>query len=154
GTRAVASQVVGQSLFNVRLGLPSDAATPESVVYESEESGVRRELSLLEGRLVGLTVQGPWSELGQANRVVLERAPVERARLDEFARSGSLGFTQRAVLHDARQPVCNCLQLDLGALREATRRHGCQDASALSACTGAGTVCGTCRPLLREVVGQ
>src|SRR5262249_53134092 len=151
GTQVVASQVVGQNLFNVTLGLPSGTATPESFVYERADGAIRRELALLDGRLVGLTVQGPWSELGQANRGVLERTPVERARLEEFVRSGSLGFAQRAVLHDERQAVCNCLQLDLGTLREAARRHGCQDASALSARTGAGTVCGTCRPLLQEV---
>src|SRR5262249_28765251 len=47
GTQAVASHVVGHSLFNVRLGLPNVTATPEISVYETADGAVRRELSLL-----------------------------------------------------------------------------------------------------------
>jgi ferredoxin-NADP reductase/CRP-like cAMP-binding protein len=154
GTRAAASQVVGQSLFSVSLGLPKGSAAPESIVHEGPDRTTRRELAVLDGRLVGLTVQGLWPELGEAHRLVLTRAPVERATLEQFARTGSLGFTQKAVLHDDRQRVCNCLQLDLGSLRAAVRQNGCKSTSELSACTGAGTVCGSCRPLLHEVVGS
>src|SRR5205807_2243737 len=47
--------------------------------------------------------------------------------------------------------VCGCLGVRRGALTEA-EMAGCATAEELSALTGAGTMCGSCRPLLAELV--
>jgi nitrite reductase (NADH) large subunit len=53
----------------------------------------------------------------------------------------------------ANAVVCNCRRITKGELQAQMRTCGA-DAAALSRCTGAGGVCGSCKPLLIELVGK
>jgi ferredoxin-NADP reductase len=153
GTTAIGSQVVGRNLFNMRLIVPG-AEAAQSVVFEARDGTGHRMLQLLDGRLVGLTVQGLWPELAEAHGRVLARSGIAPEVLEEFRRSGTLGLLRTPQLTDPRQLLCHCLQLELGTLRQAARESNCRSLTELSACTGAGTVCGACRGWLQELVGQ
>lgn len=153
GTTAIGSQVVGRNLYNMRLTVPGADAS-ERVVFEAADGTQHRELQLLEGKLVGLTVQGLWSELAEAHSRVLARTQFPSEIIQEFRRSGTLGLLKTPQLIDPRQVICNCLQLDLGSLRQVVRERNCRSRAELSECAGAGTVCGACRGWLQEIVGQ
>jgi NAD(P)H-nitrite reductase large subunit len=47
---------------------------------------------------------------------------------------------------------CECWQLSFVYLLAYARRHGIHTLEELSAATGAGTKCGTCRPYLEELL--
>jgi len=153
GTTAIGSQVVGRNLYNMRLNVPG-AEAAQSVVFDAPDGTGHRELQILDGTLVGLTVQGLWPELAEAHSRVLARSELSPEILEEFRRSGTLGLLKTPQLIDPRQIICNCLQLDLGALREVARERNCRSRVELSECAGAGTVCGACRGWLQEIVGQ
>jgi nitrite reductase (NADH) large subunit len=58
-----------------------------------------------------------------------------------------------SVVHwPAATTVCNCTGVTRGALG-AVIAQGCESVEALAARTGASSVCGSCRPLLAELVG-
>jgi nitrite reductase (NADH) large subunit len=58
-----------------------------------------------------------------------------------------------SVVHwPAATTVCNCTGVTRGALG-AVLAQGCSTVEALAARTGASSVCGSCRPLLAELVG-
>jgi len=48
--------------------------------------------------------------------------------------------------------VCSCNAVSAGAIRDAVRTGGCTDLGAVTACTRAGTSCGSCLPLVKTLV--
>ncbi|WP_199424585.1 nitrite reductase large subunit NirB [Actinotalea solisilvae] len=48
--------------------------------------------------------------------------------------------------------VCSCANVSAGTVRAAVTDHGCTTVGAVKACTKAGTVCGSCVPLLTKIV--
>jgi nitrite reductase (NADH) large subunit len=106
-------------------------------------------------RLVGVVVVGPWPELPRIQEVIDSRRRLSHRRIEAFTRSGLLWPGQQ-MGHVAEWPagamVCNCLQVDKKCLSRALH-DGCATVEALSKATGASTVCGSCKPLLAQLVG-
>ncbi len=50
--------------------------------------------------------------------------------------------------------VCSCANVTAGTVRGAVTEHGCMDVNAVKACTKAGTICGSCVPLLTKLVNK
>jgi len=64
----------------------------------------------------------------------------------EAGRAGARG----ALPDDAG--VCSCNAVAAGTIRDAVREGGCTDVGAVKACTRAGTSCGSCLPLVKQLV--
>ncbi|NDL60767.1 nitrite reductase large subunit NirB [Phytoactinopolyspora mesophila] len=56
-------------------------------------------------------------------------------------------------LDDTAQ-VCSCQNVSAGAIRSAIGDEGCCDVASVKACTKAGTVCGSCVPLIKTLLAQ
>jgi nitrite reductase (NADH) large subunit len=50
--------------------------------------------------------------------------------------------------------LCSCSNVTAGTVREAVTEHGCRTVGEVKTCTRAGTVCGSCVPLLTTVVNK
>jgi nitrite reductase (NADH) large subunit len=50
--------------------------------------------------------------------------------------------------------VCSCSNVSAGTVRAAVTEHGCTSVGEIKACTRAGTVCGSCVPLLTKIVNS
>jgi nitrite reductase (NADH) large subunit len=115
-----------------------------------------RRVVLREGRVVGAIAVGPFPELPRLQEAVARGARVRAWQRRRFGRSGRLWRegAERAV---AQWPdvavLCTCTGVTCGSLR-AARADGARSSHALSQRTGAGTVCGSCRPLLAELAGE
>ncbi|UCN15417.1 nitrite reductase large subunit NirB [Cellulomonas iranensis] len=48
--------------------------------------------------------------------------------------------------------LCSCSNVSVGTVRAAVTAHGCRSVGEVKTCTRAGTVCGSCVPLLTKVV--
>jgi nitrite reductase (NADH) large subunit len=48
--------------------------------------------------------------------------------------------------------VCSCNNVSAGAVRSAITEKGCADVPAIKACTRAGTTCGSCVPMLKQLL--
>lgn len=57
------------------------------------------------------------------------------------------------ALPDSAQ-ICSCNAVTKGALTEAVRTGGARDVPGLKACTRAGTSCGSCVPMLKQILAQ
>lgn len=116
--------------------------------------GAYRKLVVRRGRLVGALALGEWDALARVQEAVQQQRriwPWQRAR---FVRSGEpWGAEARAVATwPAETTVCNCTGVTRGQLTSAIA-CGSSSVAALTACTGAGGVCGSCRPLLDSLLG-
>jgi nitrite reductase (NADH) large subunit len=50
--------------------------------------------------------------------------------------------------------LCSCSNVSAGTVRAAVTEHGCRSVGEVKTCTRAGTVCGSCVPLLTSVVNR
>ena len=128
-------------------------ADGETLLWHGD--GGHRQLILQNGRLVGATAVGEWSEAGRVQELIERRARLWRWKQQHFASTGRL-WRGKAALHVTQWPaaalVCNCVGVKRGALTAACT-EGCATVEQLARRTGASTVCGSCKPLLAEFLG-
>jgi nitrite reductase (NADH) large subunit len=124
----------------------------QSHVYAA--GGVYRKLLLREGRIVGALAVGDWDDLDRVRQALDEPRGFSFWDLRRFRSTGSLfQKAESPPVHEwpAEALVCGCLGIRRGALTEAMMA-GCATLEELSARTSAGTMCGSCKPLLVELV--
>ena len=83
---------------------------------------------------------------------MLERTPLSPAQIKAFRRTGNLALALSPASVDDGI-LCHCMGISRGTLLGAME-SGCQTVDALSARTGAGTVCGGCLPRLAELTAE
>lgn len=116
--------------------------------------GLYRRVFVERGRLAGAIAIGPWAELNRVQQAVTARAPAPPLFAPRFRRDGTLwpaSAPTSAADWPAAATVCNCTGVTRGRLGEAMA-NGALTVDALRFETGACTVCGTCQPLLEEIL--
>lgn len=144
-------KVVGADVFSVGEvdRLQGDASIRRHV-WRGE--GAYRSLYVRGAKLAAANAVGAWEQAGRVQDAVQSGATVYPWMTHRFRRTGSIWLERDddvAALPDAAT-ICNCTGVTCGRIRAALDA-GCGDAEAISARTGAGTVCGTCRPVLDEL---
>ena len=124
--------------------------------YSDPDSGTYRKLTVDAGKLVGVVSIGPWGEIPRLREAVIGRRQLYPWQLWRFRRTGTLwgdDDTEEVASWPRDATVCNCTGITIGGLQQALAR-GCQTQQELSKATGAGTVCGSCKPLLVNLAGS
>ena len=126
-------------------------ANVKSHVWRSGE--VYRRVFVERGKLVGVIAIGAWDQVSRMQKAVQDGASVYPWMLFRFQKAGSFwANTQTDVASlPTAATICNCTGVTCGQIRAAVA-HGAATAEAIGSETGAGTVCGTCKPLLDEIV--
>lgn len=155
-TSAAHLKVVGKHVFSMgECGAEETPRNGREARYTDSSAGVYRKLVLRRGRLVGAVAVGEWPELPRIQQFLADRRPIWPWQLRRLVQRGRLwrSATATSVAQwPAQTTVCNCTGVRRGELGRAIA-GGCTTVEALSARTRAGSVCGTCRPLLAELVG-
>lgn len=150
-------KVVGVPVFS--MGTTAEASHEpwySTAVYEDVASGVYRRIFRSRGRLIGAVAVGAWDEVNRTQEALARRRWIAPWQVRRFRRSGQLWRSVdagSAVAWPAATTVCNCTGVTRGALGDAIAA-GATTVDALRASTGASTVCGSCAPLLSELVGS
>lgn len=145
-------KVVGCPVFS--MGDVEDSVRPYST-FTFTDANVYRRVNVYRGRLVGAVGIGEW-DVARLRSAGLENQRIRPWQRWLFVRTGRLWFedAQRQV---ARWPqaatVCSCRGVTRGEL-SAALAGGAASLAALSECTGAATVCGSCKPLLHNLLGN
>jgi nitrite reductase (NADH) large subunit len=126
-----------------------------SVAFESDGGKVYRKLVIQRGRVAGAIALGDWTEINRLQEAIRARAvlwPWQRAR---FARTGHI-WPRRAPASVREWPraatVCDCTGVTRGQIGDAIAL-GCSSLAEIRRDTGASTVCGSCGPLIGELLG-
>ncbi|MGK2879736.1 MAG: nitrite reductase large subunit NirB [Mycobacterium sp.] len=99
--------------------------------------------------LLGGILVGDASAYGVLRPMVGERLPGDPMALIAPTSDGAPALGVGALPDSAQ--VCSCNNVSKGKLTEAIS-HGCHDVPSLKACTSAGTSCGSCIPLLKQLL--
>jgi nitrite reductase (NADH) large subunit len=113
-------------------------------------------LALARGRLVGVAAVGDVPQLDRLHEAVLAGRrvwPWQRLRWRVSGRLWPEGSARSVCDWPAQAVVCQCNQVTRGALDAALAR-GCTTLAALTSGTRAGSVCGSCKPLLGELLAS
>ncbi|QIL88500.1 hypothetical protein GNX18_00975 [Microbulbifer sp. SH-1] len=122
--------------------------------YENRFKGLCRELQVREGKLVGATIVGPWEERLRIGKSIIDGESISRSALQKFQQHGNL-WQDQATLGIKQQPdsylVCQCNSVTKGEICKSIA-NGKRTLHDLEAETGAGSVCGSCRPFVAELL--
>ena len=103
--------------------------------------------------LLGGVLVGDAAQYALLRPMVGERLPGDPADLVLPPRAGAPVGIGAAALPASAQ-VCSCMQVSKGTVCAAVLEGGCRDVAGVKACTGAGTVCGSCVPLVKDLVAS
>lgn len=123
----------------------------QSHTWESD-TGYRR-IFISRGKLVGAIAVGAWEQSSRMQDAVTREATVYPWMLYRFRKTGDFWGNQdvpAGELPDSAT-LCNCTGVTCGQVRGAMAA-GCGTVEEIGEETGAGTVCGTCQPLLSELI--
>jgi nitrite reductase (NADH) large subunit len=130
------------------------SADTEVVSHLDPEAGVYRKLVVRDGRLAGAILLGAPDPGGTFRRLFTSEEPLPGTALDLLS-----GGTRDALLSGGGDvaglpndtTICNCNDVCKGTIVAAIK-DGCGNVAAVGAKTKAGTGCGTCQPLLTQLI--
>ncbi|NED99370.1 nitrite reductase large subunit [Phytoactinopolyspora halotolerans] len=126
------------------------AATPDAleVVYADPVAGVYKKLVVTDdaSTMLGGVLVGDASAYAALRTMVGQPLPDTPEQVLMVGPATS-------SLDDAAQ-VCSCQNVSAGTIRAAINDEGCCDVASVKACTKAGTVCGSCVPLIKTLIAQ
>ena len=128
--------------------------TDSAVALRHQTANGYRKIVLRDGQIVGAVAVGAWTGFDEAAQAVQEGTRPSPAELRRFGRKGELrGERKRGRVTDwpADAVVCTCNRVTRGQIEAACGR-GCADVAAVGKATTAGTICGSCKPLVEELV--
>lgn len=148
-------KVVGQQVCSMGevVELVRRAAQTE-ILWRQNKAGQYRKIVLLKGRLIGALAYGDWPEVSRVQMSFQNKVYIWPWQRALFALTGRLWPDQTSddiQAWPAKAVVCQCNAVTKQALSDEINK-GCADLCSLQKATGAGTVCGSCKPLLCELV--
>jgi nitrite reductase (NADH) large subunit len=126
-----------------------------TLVYRNRRTGVLRKVLLDGNRLDAAISVGDWDEFSRVQEAVRARRRVLPWRALRFRLTGTLWSDEcegGVAGWPSRATVCNCKGISRGTLSQALDQ-GCTSVACLAQRTGASTVCGSCQPLLLQLLG-
>jgi len=158
GDCVVSTKVLGEDTVILTRGRA--AAEPEvTLTFTDADSGASRELQLADvdrrddgrikqARLVGVVARSIGADVGQLYEAVLKTREMSSTLIKRFERTGYLGG-ELAVGDGAR--ICSCMQLGKPDILAAAKAHTPRF-EVIRDVTGAGVICGSCRPAVTELL--
>ncbi len=125
----------------------------EVVTHLDPAKGVYKKLVLRDNKLAGAVLLGAADTGGRLMSLFKSAAPLTKPALDFLANGDTVSADDAGAVRDLPDdaPICNCNTVAKGTLVEAIRAGNCS-VGALGDCTRAGTGCGTCQPLLAQLL--
>ena len=151
-------KVMEHSVFSVgRTGVDEEpAGSVQEFVYRSKEAGIYRKIRLFGNRLVGVIAIGDWHELSLLQDAIKSRKRLMFWQVARFKASGNIRGSEDdmdVMSWPAGSVICNCTGVTRGRLTQAVM-SGCATITCLTEETRAASVCGSCKPLLAEMIGK
>jgi nitrite reductase (NADH) large subunit len=147
---AIKLKVMGVELAS--MGIADAVHERDEIVQFAEPSrGTYKKLVIRDGKLIGAILLGDTSKVGYLMKAFDRGTPLpeERVHLLFDLEPPSKQITMLEMPDDA--PVCNCNGVNKGAIRKCVL-SGKRSMKAVMTATRAGTGCGSCQPLVREIV--
>ena len=149
-------KVVGTQVFSMGpMGAGEDPQYGTAHVYRDDAQGIYRKILVRQHRLVGIIGIGDWTETVRLQTMVDGAQRIWPWQVLRFRHSGRIwpeGEGEGVSDWPAQAVVCQCTSTTRGAIGKAINLGACS-VSEVSKATSASTVCGSCKPLVEELLG-
>ena len=128
----------------------------KTLTYENQTQGIYRKLVIHRNRIIGAVGIGDWSEVRRLQDAFQQQKTLWPWQQLLFRQTGNL-WSEAGKDNISQWPstaiVCQCNSINQGQLVKAIA-SGCDNFTKLSEKTTAATVCGSCKPLLEQLLGN
>lgn len=151
-------KVMAQAVFSAgRTGVDEESgASVREYVFSDRGAGLYRKIRIFGNRIIGAIAVGEWHEGALINEAIQEKRKVWFWHLLHFKTTGNIWGNADEVdvsTWPAAATLCNCTGVTRGRLTNVVNA-GCENVACLTKMTRAGSVCGSCKPLLAEMLGE
>ena len=151
-------KVMAQAVFSAgRNGIDEESgASVSEYVFSDKAAGIYRKIRIFGNRIIGAIAVGEWHESVLINEAIQDKRKLWFWHLFRFKNSGYIWGNADEIdvsTWPASATVCNCIGVTRGRLSKVVN-GGCEDVACLTKMTRAGSVCGSCKPLLAEMLGE
>lgn len=158
GTQLISTlKVVGESVTSMgEVAEVTQRINQQEIVYQNKKRGIYRKLVIHRGHIIGACSIGEWPESRRVQEAFLSQSYFYFWQRWYFSLTGKLWISsekQSVANWPEAAVICQCNQITRGVLSTAVEQ-GCSSIAALGKATGAGTVCGSCQPLLSDLLGS
>jgi nitrite reductase (NADH) large subunit len=123
--------------------------------YHDRGNRVYRAIAIRDGRIAGGVVIGRWDQTYRLRRLVEAGEAIGSAEAARFSRTGQLWADSagaQVVNWPCEALVCNCQLVTKGAI-DGVIASGARTSEAVANATGAAQLCGSCKPLIDQLLG-
>lgn len=131
----------------------NDFSPDEVETIRHAGEGSVRTIEIKDKRLVGLHVRGNWPGLRWAIPLLFTEKELPDWQLSLFRESGQLQTQQEELLGSPDDVICNCTGMVRRSLTDLID-SGTDSLSAIGEQTQVTNICGGCRPLVQEMLGD
>ena len=157
GTQTIATlKVVGQSVCSMgEVAEVTDRPGQKRLSFTDKKSGIYRKLVIHRGKIIGACAIGEWEESRRVQEAFLSHGrlyPWQRLWFKLTGRLWTHSGNQQVGQWPEAALICQCNHITRGAISAAIAQ-GCESVADIGEKTTAGTVCGSCQPLLQNLLG-
>lgn len=124
--------------------------------YTYQDGDIYRRINVYRGQIIGIIALGEWTEIIKLREHVKKGKLFFPWQLYRFSKTGNIwGEDALDAVNSwpAETIICSCNGITRGQLTK-NIASGCASVKALADKTGASTVCGSCKPLLVNMLGN
>lgn len=147
GRELICQQIIGLNIF---LASITNMSPNREIKYTLNEN-FNRELSLLDSKIIGLLDYGIWEDSYKLLDLLIDSVDLSEIQLNEFSETGHISI-QSANKLDYKELVCKCMRVSYRVINQLIVSQQA-NFSEISQLTGAGTICGACKPIILEMLG-
>ncbi len=151
-------KVIGTQVFS--MGPMGDDAIQhygKNYTYTDLNNGIYRKILIHRYRLVGVISIGMWDETVRLQTTIGNAAVILPWQILRFLNTGNI-WSEEIGKNIATWPasaiVCQCMNVTRGSISECISNQASCSAKDISQITGASTVCGSCKPLVQDLLGN
>lgn len=128
----------------------------ECFIFQDHENSIYRKIVVINGRIRGAIGIGKWPAVQRVQEAVEHKRRIWPWQLKRFINDGILWYdadSDNIAEWPSTAIVCNCTGVTHGQLSTAFKQGACT-VEKLAIETGASSICGSCKPLLNDFVGN
>ncbi len=148
GREVICQQIIGADIF---LASVTNVKSSREVKFVQSEH-INRRLYLCENKLVGLVEEGIWEDSPALLDLIVNGTDLADEQISKFIQSGKI-FIQPETHVSRENLVCKCMRVPYDVINRLIVSEKA-DFSKIVQKTGASTICGSCRPLIMEMLGE
>lgn len=149
-------KVIGVDVFSMGdFASVEQQGNVQSYIYHATEDRVYRRIFLRRGKIIAALGVGDWPDVAKIQAASGRGQSLYRWHLRRFERTGLIwpASDDSALNLPSDAIICNCTGVTKAAIRNAITL-GASTPEELQLATSCSTVCGTCKPLVAELLGQ